>query len=164
MVYFWRKHLVFAEHERFFPYKIAMIEEFVTINTGIKKVWEKFADLSCWHKWNTIVTIVSSGEKGKIAEGTSFTCLILPLAFLVPLKPLAEEVVPCKKIVLSGQRFGIRARHEFLFEGSEDETTVTSREIFAGMPVVLPTWLFLEMRIKKLTGDMLHDLKMAAEI
>jgi hypothetical protein len=143
---------------------MAVIEEFVTINAGIKKVWELFADLSCWHKWNTIVTIVSSGEKGTIAEGTSFTCLILPLVFLVPLKPLVEEVVPCKKIVLSGHRFGIRARHEFLFEGSGGETIVTSRETFAGMPVVLPTWIFLEMRIKKLTGDMLHDLKMAAEI
>jgi hypothetical protein len=89
---------VFTDHEKFFSYTAAVIEESVTINAGIKKVWEMFTDLSCWHKWNTVVTVLSSGEKGKIAEGTSFTCLILPLAFLVPLEALAEEVVPCKKL------------------------------------------------------------------
>jgi hypothetical protein len=141
-----------------------VIEESVTINAGIEKVWEMFIDLSCWHKWNTVVTVVSSGEKGKIAEGTSFTCLILPLAFVVPLEPLAEEVVPFKRIILSGQMFGVRARHEYLFEGNEAKTTVTSRETFTGIPSVLPTWIFFEMRMKKLTGDMLRDLKTAAEI
>jgi hypothetical protein len=140
-----------------------VIEESVTINAGIKKVWEMFIDLSCWREWNTVVTVVSSGGKGKIAEGTSFTCMILPLAFLLPLEPLAEEVVPCKKIILSGHRFGIRARHEFLFEGNEAKTTVTSRETFTGIPSVLPIWIFIEMRAKKLTGDMLRDMKIAAE-
>jgi hypothetical protein len=140
-----------------------VIEESVTINAGIRKVWGMFIDLSCWHEWNTVMTVLSSGEKGKIAEGTSFTCLILPLAFLVPLEPFAEEVVPCKRIILSGHRFGIGARHEFLFEGNEAETTLTSRETFTGIPSLLPTWIFFEMRMKKLTGDMLRDLKIAAE-
>jgi hypothetical protein len=34
MAYFRGKHLVFAEHEGFFPYIMAVIEEFVTINAG----------------------------------------------------------------------------------------------------------------------------------
>jgi hypothetical protein len=40
---------------------------------------------------------------------------------------------------------------------------VTSRETFTGILSVLPTWIFLEMRMKKLTGDMLRDLKISAE-
>lgn len=140
-----------------------MIEASVTINADAKKVWDMFIDLSSWHAWNTVLTVVSSGKKGKIAEGTSFTFLIRPLAFLVQLEPLAYEVVPGKKIVLTGHRFGICARHEFFFEGNEATTTLTSRETFTGLPSLLPTWIFVEKRMKKLTWDMLHDLKTAAE-
>jgi hypothetical protein len=140
-----------------------VIEETVTINADVQRVWKIFIDLSCWHEWNSVVTVLSSGKKGEIAEGASFTCMILPLAFLLQLEPLAEEVVPCKKIVLSGHSFGISARHEFLFEGNESETTVTSRETFRGILSLLPIWIYIEMRVKKLTGHMLRDMKIAAE-
>jgi hypothetical protein len=140
-----------------------LIEESVTINADIKKVWRMFTDLPCWHEWNKVLTVVSSGEKGEIAKGTSFTFLMRPFAFVVQLEPLAEEVVPCKRIILTGHRFGIRARHDFFFEGNEAKTTVTSRETFTGIPCLLPTWIFVEKRMKKLTGDMLRDLKNAAE-
>lgn len=140
-----------------------MIEETVTINAGIGKVWGIFIDLSCWHEWNTVLTVVSSGETGKITEGTSFTFLIRPFVFEVLLEPLAEEVAPGRKIVLSGRRFGVRARHEFFFDGNEAETTVISRETFTGIPCLFPTWIFVEDKMKKLTGDMLRDLKTTAE-
>jgi hypothetical protein len=140
-----------------------VIEETVTINAGIKKVWELFIDLSCWHAWNRTLTIVSSGEKGRIAEGRHFRCLMRPLAFVVSLDPLAEEVFPFKRIILSGHRFGIRARHEFLFEETEAKTTVISRETFRGILPSLPGWVFLQWRIRRLTAHMLRDLKTAAE-
>ncbi|MEJ2685189.1 MAG: SRPBCC family protein [Candidatus Sulfobium sp.] len=140
-----------------------MIEVTVTINAGISKVWEMFVDLSRWREWNTVLTIVSPGEEGKIAEGKSFAFLMRPLAFVGHLEPMAEEVLPFKRIVLTGHRFGIRARHEFFFEGNEAGTTVRSRETFTGITPALPGWSFLQWRLKKLTGYMLRDLKIAAE-
>jgi hypothetical protein len=141
-----------------------VIEVSVTIQADITKVWELFVDLSRWRRWNSVVTILSGGREGKIAEGARFTCLIRRLAFLLPLKPLAEEVVPRRKIILSGRRFGIGARHEFLFDGDEASATVTSRETFSGMMTAFPVWTLPAMRIRKLTGAMLRDLKRAAEI
>jgi hypothetical protein len=140
-----------------------VVEEAVTINANIKKVWEMFIDLSCWQKWNTVLTVASSGERGPIAKGKSFVCVMRPLAFGVHLEPRAEEVLPFKSIILSGHRFGVTARHEFLFDGNETRTLVISRETFTGILPALPGWFFLQHRIKELTRYMLRDLKIAAE-
>jgi hypothetical protein len=140
-----------------------VIEESVTIDAGITTVWELFIDLSRWQEWNRVVTVLSAGPTGKIAEGARYTFLIPGLAFLLPLHPLAETVVPGRIIVLSGQRVGIRARHEFRIEGGEATTTVSSRETFSGVMTVLPLWPLVEMRIRTLTGALLRDLKRAAE-
>jgi hypothetical protein len=140
-----------------------MVETSVTINAGIQKVWALFTDLSSWNAWNTVVTVLSLGETGRITKGAGYTCRIPLLAFLLPLEPFAEEVVPCEKIVLTGQSLGIGARHEFLFAENDGKTTVTSRETFTGIPSVLPIWILVEMRMRKLTDRMLHDLKRAAE-
>lgn len=140
-----------------------MIEESVTINASIEKVWKMFTDLSCWRGWNTVLTVVSTAEKGPIAQGKSFTCLMRPLAFAVVLEPLTMEVLAGRKIVLSGEKFGIRAIHEFLFDGNEAKTVLTSRETFTGTPLAMPGWTFLQRRLKQLTCVMLSDLKNAAE-
>jgi hypothetical protein len=156
-------HVAFADHERSFAGMAAMIEESITINASIKKVWGMFIDLTCWREWNTVLTVVPPFEQGPIAEGESFTCVIRPLAFAVYLRPLASEVLPCKRVVLSGNKFGIRARHEFLFDGNEEHASVSSRETFTGVPPVLPGWVFVQRKIQKLTRTMLQDLKNAAE-
>lgn len=146
-----------------YPGRAAVIEIVVTINAGISTVWEIFVDLSRWREWNTVQTIVSSGEDGRIAEGKSITFLIRSLAFAGRLEALAEEVQPFRRVILTGHRFGINARHEFLFEENEAGTTVSSRETFTGISPCLPGWIFVQRRLKKLTGYMLSDLKIAAE-
>jgi hypothetical protein len=163
MAGFRRKHVAFFDHGTSFRDMTAVIEESVRINANIERVWEIFIDLSRWRGWNTALNVVSSIENGPIAEGKSFTCVMRPLVFAVHLKPLAIEVLPCKKVVLSGNKFGIRARHEFLFNGNKEKTTVTSRETFTGIPPALPGWIFVQRKIKKLTRSMLQDLKNAAE-
>ncbi len=140
-----------------------MIEVSDRIDAGIGTVWELFVDLSRWREWNSVVMVLSGGEEGKIEEGKGFTLFFPPPVLPLPLKPIAEEVVPRKKIVLSGWRFGVRARHVFLFEGDDTKTAVTSRETFTGLPALLPAWILVEMRLKRLTADMLRDLKRAAE-
>jgi hypothetical protein len=157
------QHLVLADNKRSFSDMAAVIEESVTINASIEKVWEMFIDLSCWRGWNTVLSVVSPAEKEPITAGKSFTCLMRPLAFAICLNPLAVEVLPHRKVVLSGNKFGIRARHEFLFDGNEEKATVTSRETFTGMPRALPGWIIVQRKIRKLTRSMLDDLKNAAE-
>jgi hypothetical protein len=141
-----------------------VIEETITIDAGTRTVWELFVDLSRWSLWNRTLTNVSSGEARRIEQGKPFTCLMRPLVCQVRLEPLAEEVLPSRRIILTGHRFGIRARHEFLFEGNETQTKVTSRETFRGILPGLPGWFFLRRRLEKLTVCMLRDLKAAAEM
>lgn len=153
-------HVVCAERERSESGEAAPIEETITINSSIKEVWEMFINLSCWHRWNTVMTVVSPA--GRIAEGKRFTFLMNPFVTL-RLSPVAEEVLYCARLTLSGHKFGLRARHEFFFEEREGKTVVTSRESFTGIMPSLPGWFLLRRRIKMLTGHMLRDLKIAAE-
>ena len=142
---------------------MVMIEVTVTIDASINKVWELFVDLSRWREWNSVLAALSSGAGERIMQGKSFTFLIRSLAFVGPLKPLAEEVLPLKRIILTGSRFGIRARHEFSFEGNEAHTALVSRETFTGITPALPGWRFTQWGLKELTRHMLRDLKTAAE-
>lgn len=140
-----------------------IIEESVIILAGVRKVWETFVDLSCWENWNTVLGAVSNGPDGRIAGGSRFACVVRPFVLPVYFEPLVEEVVPCRKIIWTARKYGISARHEFLFDGDEERTTVMSRETFAGLPFMLAGRLFPAWRIRELTVSLLHDLKSAAE-
>jgi hypothetical protein len=59
----------------------------VTISASVKKVWEMLIGLA-------IVAVLSSGEKGKIVERTSFCLPGTASCVSAALKPLPEEIVP----------------------------------------------------------------------
>ncbi len=139
-----------------------VIEETVVIHAGIEEVWKTFVDLSCWKDWNTVLEDVRPST-GKIAEGRHLRCCMRPFAFPLHFDPVVSEVVRPERVVWSGRKYGIRARHEFIFKENNGDTTVTSRETFQGLPVIFSGLFFPAGRIRELTVLMLRDLKKAAE-
>lgn len=139
-----------------------IIEESVVVHAAIGKVWDTFTDLSCWKDWNRVLEDVKP-DAGKIEEGRHLRCWMRPFVFPLHFDPVVSEVVRPEKVVWTGSKYGIRARHEFIFEKKNGDTTVTSREVFRGLPVGFRGLFFPTGRIRELTVLMLADLKKAAE-
>ena len=68
-----------------------------------------------------------------------------------------------ERVVWSGSKYGIFARHEFIFEKIENSVRVASRETFKGMTVENMRLIFPAWRIRELTKSLLTDLKKASE-
>jgi hypothetical protein len=139
-----------------------VIEESILILAPPEKVWQTFSDLSRWEDWNTVLKDVSAADS-RIERGGRFRCSIRPFFLPVRFEPVIEEVVPREKVVWTGSRYGITARHEFLFARQEKGVLLVSRETFSGITVESAPVLFPVQRIRELTRLLLKDLKEAAE-
>jgi len=135
----------------------------VIINADVNKVWETFTDLTCWKSWNTVITDVSDETPNALAEGGQFNFCIRPFTVPFRLEAKVEEVVRARKIVWSARKFGVFARHEFLFEDLADGTRVTSIETFAGFRLALACFRLGKNRLGSLTSQMLDELKKVSE-
>jgi len=149
-----------------------VVEESVIIHAPVDKVWKLFTDFSCWREWSATLTDVSvlegagcEGGKGPAAlhEGKRFSFCVRPFSFPVNVTPMIEEVVPEKYIVWSGTRFGIFARHEFLFDKVRQGVKATSRETFGGPAMAAWRFVFPEKAIREISRRILEELKEAAE-
>jgi len=139
-----------------------VIEESITISASPDRVWRTFTYLTCWADWNTVIKNLSS-DNVSLEKGETFKFSMRPFMFPVYLDLFIEEVIPNKLIVWSGSKFGLFARHEFVFEESEERVIVISRESFGGMTLDSVSLIFPEKRIRKMTKSLLRDLKEAAE-
>ncbi len=139
-----------------------VIEESTTISASPDRVWKTFTDLTCWADWNTVMKDLSLGTVC-MKKGETFKFCIRPFMFPVPLELFMEEVIPNKLVVWSGSKFGIFARHEFIFKESGEKVIVISRESFKGITLDNMSLLFPEKRIREMTKLLLKDLKKAAE-
>ena len=139
-----------------------LIIESILINAPLKQVWDTFTDLTCWQDWSTVFSNVSS-EAERLTEGKSFKFCIRPFSFPVHIEPVVKELVAGQRIVWTGTRHGITARHEFVFEEKNGKTLLTSREIFTLNRLKRLFFHIPQKRLHKLSVLMLHDLKYAVE-
>jgi hypothetical protein len=139
-----------------------VIEEAILIHAPLERVWETFTDLARYKGWNTVMEDPAS-DVTRMREGIKFRCSLRPFAFPVSIEPFIEEFIPLKKIVMTGSKFYITARHEFIFDESEEGVSVTSRESFGGITFLVLGFAFPAWRIRELTRALLQDLKEAAE-
>lgn len=139
-----------------------LIEEAVLINADRKRIWETFTDLTCWADWNSVARNAASGSGGIEQDGTITFCL-RPFSVPLMIEPRIDMLVPGEKVVWSASKFGIVARHEFLFQQAANGVLVTSRESFRGLPLLFGGVAFPERTVRQLTQTMLQDLKRAAE-
>ena len=140
-----------------------IIEETIQVQAPLDRVWQTFTDLGCWKDWNTVLQDVSAGDTEHIAVGTSFRCSLRPFAIPLFFRPIVTEVIPNEKVVWKSSKYGINARHEFLFRKQDGGIEVVSRETFTGLPTALGGLFLPKQRIRELTISMLNDLKQAAE-
>jgi hypothetical protein len=139
-----------------------VIEHSIDINADMNTVWGIFTDMTCWNDWNTVAGNVSSKHE-KITEGAHFRFCIRPFTIPVHIEPVVEEVIPGKQIIWSGEKYGIHARHEFLFHEARQGIKLTSRETFCGS-FINKLWFHLPVKkLHALTITMLQELKAAAE-
>lgn len=139
-----------------------VIQESVLINAPLTRVWDTFTDLTCWKNWSTVFSNISY-ESDLLTAGKRFRFCIRPFDIPVNLEPVVEEIIPGQRIVWSGRKHGITARHEFTFHTEGDKVLLTSRETFSGI-VIKPIKLFFPKRkIKELSIRMLMEIKQAAE-
>jgi hypothetical protein len=139
-----------------------IIKESVVIKSSLEHVWDTFTDLTCWQDWSTVVTKVSS-DNDRIIEGGRFKFCIRPFDIPVHLEPVVDEVVPFKRIVWSGKKHGITARHEFTFRVKDGVVQLKSKETFSGIMVKSLKPFFPKNKIQELSRLMLIEVKKAAE-
>jgi len=138
------------------------IEHSVTINADINTVWDIFTDLTCWRNWSTVLGD-SSSEHERLTQGKRFKFCIRPFALPVHVEPVVEEVVPGERIIWSGKKYGIQARHEFIFSESNKSVQVLSREIFTARTFKKLLFHIPKKKLHELSIKMLDELKEAAE-
>jgi len=140
-----------------------VIEEAILIEAGNETVWKTFTDLSSWDAWNSVARRTTS-RSGRMQAGERFAfCLrIFSVPILIELE--VREVTPPETVVWIADKFGIFSRHEFQFQQITNGVLVTSRETFRGLPLLFGSTTFPESAVRKLTVEMLKDLKKAAEI
>ncbi len=137
------------------------IVESVTIFSEMERVWDIFTDLACWNDWCRSVKEAAKPEGYFMSEGQRLSLRIRPYALPLSIRPRVECVVPHDRVVWSARKFGLFARHEFLFTNMGGVVLVTSRERFVGPR---PFMLFLpEAKIRNITVGMLSELKEKAE-
>lgn len=139
-----------------------IIEKSVLIHAPLEKVWNTFTDLTCWKDWCSVMDNVSSHTE-QLTEGRQFKFCIRPFNLPVNIEPHVEEMLFQKRIVWSGKKNGVLARHEFTFQKQHDGILLISRETFSGIVLQFSRFLFPRKKLQKLTLSMLNDLKKAAE-
>jgi hypothetical protein len=135
----------------------------VIIHAPLEVVWQTFTDVACWQDWNAVIENRTDTRQSALAEGNRLQLCIRPFAFPVAFEPEVQEIVPHERVVWTGGRYWIHARHEFTFENLNGAVRVTSREVFNGLPLVFAGFIFPKRRIRKMVVALLDDLKSAAE-
>ncbi len=135
----------------------------VIIRAPMEVVWQTFVDVACWQDWNEVIENRTAAQQSALAEGSRLQFCIRPFAFPIAFEPEIQEIVPHERVVWTGGRYWIHARHEFLFEDFHGTVRVTSREVFEGLPLVLAGFIFPKKRIRRMVMALLDDLKNAAE-
>jgi hypothetical protein len=138
------------------------IVESVTIFSEMERVWDIFTDLASWDQWNRFMKEAARPEASRfITEGQRLSLKIRLYALPFSIKPLVECVLPHDQVVWSARKFGVSAKHEFLFTDLDGAVQVLSRERFS---VARPFLMMLPMaRIRRVTAAMLRELKKRAE-
>ncbi len=137
------------------------IVESVTIFSAMERVWDIFTDLACWNNWCRSVKEAAKPQGYFMSEGQKLSLIIRPCVLPFSIRPIVECVVPHDRVVWSARKFGLFAKHEFLFTNLGGAVLVTSRERFVGPKTFL---MFLpEAKLRNITVGMLSDLKEKAE-
>lgn len=140
-----------------------VIEESILINAKIARVWDTLTDLACWEDWSKVLSDVTFKDGGTMSQGKQFSFCIRPFSVPVYLQPTIEEIKQNERLIWSGTKYGIFARHEFILERTPHGVKVTSRETFKGILLESLRFVFPEWKLREITLAFLNNLKEASE-
>jgi len=140
-----------------------IVEASIEVAAPAARIWETFADLSSWHRWNSVLRRVTYQGDGRLAPGATFRCTIRPFALPISFVAVVTEARPPTHIVWETRKPGLTARHSFVCEGGDRHVHLISREEFSGPTLRAAGPFFPAWRIRGLTLALLRDLKTAAE-
>ncbi|MGZ4903695.1 MAG: SRPBCC family protein [Halobacteriota archaeon] len=106
----------------------------VAINATTQLVWSVFTDIYRWREWNPFVIGVTSIAGGNIwATGGAF--VVKYKTEFTPIqattRSLVQEVIPGRRIVLSGDVLGSQGTMTYDFTPFGAKTIVSATEVFA---------------------------------
>ncbi|MGZ5502619.1 MAG: SRPBCC family protein [Halobacteriota archaeon] len=106
----------------------------IDVSATSQLVWEVFTDIHRWSKWNPLILGVTSISGGNIwAPGGAFV-----MRYKTEFTPIqattrsfVRQVLPGRKVVLSGDVLGSRGTITYEFRPSGPKTIVSATEVFA---------------------------------
>jgi hypothetical protein len=106
----------------------------IEISATSQLVWDIFTDIHRWSDWNPLIIEVTSISGGSIwAPGGAF--VIRYKSEFTPIQAISrsfvQQVLPGRRIVLSGDVFGSRGTIVYNFTPSGSKTVVSAVEVFA---------------------------------
>jgi|APFre7841882630_1041343.scaffolds.fasta_scaffold04372_4 hypothetical protein len=140
-----------------------VIDESIVIHASLAAVWETFTDISHWKEWNSVLADCSDADSSSLSLTNQCTWRIRLFAFPIYFEPVIETIVPCELIVWRARKFGIAARHEFIFKNEGDNVRFQSRETFATWPPLRFIVVVFCAKLTAITRAFLNDVKKAVE-
>jgi hypothetical protein len=140
-----------------------VIEDRITIQAPLDKVWSIFTDMSCWGAWNRVTEGVAYDGDRHLTEGRRLSFCLRPFAFPIRIEPIINELEPMERVVWSGARLGVEATHEFIFRETRQGVVVVSRESFSCSGAGKLLLGISRRRLRDLAKELLMQLKGAAE-
>jgi uncharacterized protein YndB with AHSA1/START domain len=101
------------------------------IRAPLDLVWSVHTNIAEWSRWNPDVQYVSI--EGPIQPGTEFRWKSGGASIVSKI----QEVEPGRRIVWTGQKFGVRAIHVWTFTERQGGVWVQTEESFEGLVAVL---------------------------
>ncbi len=133
------------------------VEFTADVKAGAERLWSILTDVQSWNQWLD-TSYTRSVTPGLLDEGSIFSAelggIIWKIAVIKARRPV--------KICWAGQRFGIKAVHDWEFFEREGKTRIVTRESLSGWILFL-IYPVIKSRLSRYDQKWLADLKTRAE-
>lgn len=140
-----------------------IIKEAITIRAPKETVWQVFTEIENWPDWNTVCRECRLEDAETMEEGASISFELSPLVFPLRIAPVIETFEEGREVTWVGAKWGLRARHTFLFSKIDEGTRLESRESFSGPMLWAARLTLMHRRLHGLTRRLLAAIKTEAE-
>jgi hypothetical protein len=140
-----------------------IIEEKIAIQAPLSRVWQVFATLADWRRWNSVCQDCCLLSGAEMAAGTCFSFKLRPYYLPIRIELHITRCVTGREVVWEGERLGVRGVHRFEFREAGDEVILTSIEEFSGPLFFLSRLILVPQRLHRLSKQLLLEVKKAAE-
>jgi len=140
-----------------------IIREDIEINAPLNVVWQVFAAMEDWRSWNTVCEscCILAGEP--MQSGCRFSFEMRPYYLPIKVVPTITRCEPRQEVIWEGKRFGVHARHSFVFRQQGDRVILSSSERFSGPLLWLSKLIMIPGRLHRLTQRLMQEIKKRAE-